>query len=233
MKSLERFERRDSVSTDPAPRIKNIKGGIEMDAFRVMKPNAWNGKAIGVFCSGGDSQGKSRALIVWSICAVILLWFLAYFDRLIDWFTAWLIDLLLDWSIYCLIDWLIDWLITWWWFFSSRYECRGARSRTHGSLLRLPRLFYPRRLRRHGGRRQTHRGSVMGSCIGDHSEGQPESTCLDWLADVLLMRIFYRPSDWSSKLIFCIFLSYTGWHGDWKCPLCGISGPARSTGRRL
>ncbi|OQV21160.1 ATP-dependent 6-phosphofructokinase [Hypsibius exemplaris] len=62
MKSLERFERRDSISTDPAPRIKNVKGGIETDALRMMKPNSWNGKAIGVFCSGGDSQGMNAAV---------------------------------------------------------------------------------------------------------------------------------------------------------------------------
>lgn len=62
LRSLERFERRESVSTDPAPRIVNTKGGIESDALKLMKPNAWNGKAIAVFCSGGDSQGMNAAV---------------------------------------------------------------------------------------------------------------------------------------------------------------------------
>ena len=57
MKSLERFERRESVTTEPAPKLVALRGGIESEALRLMKPKSWMGKAVGVFCSGGDSQG--------------------------------------------------------------------------------------------------------------------------------------------------------------------------------
>lgn len=73
MRALERYERRESVTTDPAPRFITVQGGVETDQMRTMKPNAWNGKAIAVYCSGGDSQGtlSGRGAKIAFRCVVI------------------------------------------------------------------------------------------------------------------------------------------------------------------
>ncbi|XP_055345666.1 ATP-dependent 6-phosphofructokinase-like [Paramacrobiotus metropolitanus] len=62
MRALERYERRESVTADPAPRLLAVQGGVETDALRMMKPKTWCGKALAVYCSGGDSQGMNAAV---------------------------------------------------------------------------------------------------------------------------------------------------------------------------